>query len=280
MPDPLTLYIREVEKVPLLSAEEEIKCARQIIKGDVRSRKKMIQSNLRLVISIAKRFSYLGVPMMDLIEEGNLGLMHAVGKFDPERGYRFSTYAAWWIKQYVTRAIGNQGKTIRIPVYMNEKLLQLKKITEELTHKYRRKPKLNEIAKKMNISLKQLQGVKSVNTETYSLDTPIGEDGTSQLVDMIEDPNSSAVEDNVSEFLRHEKIESLMMQISERERKVLDSRYGLKDGQARTLSEVAKIFGISRERIRQIESNALKKLKKEYEQQEKSFSKGDSPVKE
>lgn len=272
MPEAISLYIKDVEKIPLLTPEEEVKLAKQVQKGSKVARKKIIQANLRLVINIAKKYSYLGVPMMDLIEEGNLGLMHAVNKFDPDRGYRFSTYAGWWIKQYVTRAIATQGKTIRIPVYMTERIAQLKKVTEELTHKLKRKPTMSEIAKKMKISLKQLKTMKRISTDTFSLDTPIGDMGTSQIVDMIEDTTTPSPLSGIGGFLQHERMETLLKkELNEREQKILAARYGLEDGAFRTLSEVSKMFGISRERIRQIEANALKKLKEAFQRQDDTF---------
>lgn len=259
--DPIRLYIREVEKIPLLTPQEEIKVARKVKKGDSRARRKMIQSNLRLVINIAKRYSRLGVPMMDLIEEGNLGLMKAVKKFNPGKGYRFSTYAAWWVRQYITRAIANQGKTIRIPVYMVELLSRYKKSIEHLSHKLKRKPRASEIAKYMKVPLKRVREMSKMVTGTYSLDKPIGEDGTSQFIDILEDESVASPVDEVGDFLRSERIQDLLKELSPRDQKILAMRYGLKDGVSMTLAETARKFHVTRERIRQIEESLLKKLK-------------------
>lgn len=257
----IKLYLREVEKTPLLTAEEEVKLARLVRKGNVKARLKMIQSNLRLVISIAKRYSYLGVPMMDLIEEGNMGLMRAVSKFKPSRGFRFSTYGAWWIKQYVARAIANQGKTVRVPVYMIEMLSKYKKVNEELSHRLKRKPRLSDIAKVMKLPIKKVKEISQMANTTYSLNMPVGETGTSDFMDLIEDERVAAPSDDVASFLRHERVTELLNEMRPRERKILILRYGLKDGVARTLGETAKHFGITRERVRQIEAVTLKKLK-------------------
>lgn len=259
--DPIRLYIREVERIPLLTADEEIQLAKKIKKGDPRARKKMIQSNLRLVINIAKRYSRLGVPMMDLIEEGNMGLMKAVKKFNPSKGYRFSTYAAWWVRQYVTRAIANQGKTIRIPVYMIEMLSRYKKAIEELSHKLKRKPRTSEIAKYMKVPLKRIREISKMATATYSLDRPIGEEGTSEFIDILEDESVASPVDGVGDFLKSERVQDLLKELSPRDQKILVLRYGLKDGVSLTLAETARKFKVTRERIRQIEEVALGKLK-------------------
>ena len=259
--DPIKLYIRDIEKIPLLTAEQEVALGGRANRGDTRARVKMIQSNLRLVINIAKKYSYLGVPMMDLIEEGNLGLMRAVTKFKPQKGFRFSTYAGWWIKQYVTRAIANQGKTIRIPVYMIEMLSRYRKVTERLSHRLKRKPRPGEIARSMEVSVKKVREISQMVTTTYSLDMPIGESGTSEFMDIVEDENLASPHDAIGDFFRSERVESLLSKMSDRERKILSLRYGLKDGQSRTLGETAKQFGITRERVRQIEEKALKRLR-------------------
>lgn len=259
--DPIKLYIRDIEKIPLLTPEQELHFSRRAKRGDYRARLKMIQSNLRLVINIAKKYSYLGVPMMDLIEEGNLGLMRAVTKFNPQRGFRFSTYAGWWIKQYVTRAIANQGKTIRIPVYMIEILSRYKKVVEALSHRLKRKPRQGEIAKAMKISVKKVREISQMVTSTYSLDMPIGESGTSEFMDIVEDESLSSPQDSVGDFFRSERVQQLLSRMNDRERQILVLRYGLRDGQSRTLGETAKHFGITRERVRQIEEKALKRLR-------------------
>lgn len=259
--DAIKLYLRAIKDIPLLTAEEEKSLARKIKRGNALARRKMIQSNLRLVINIAKRYSKLGVPMMDLIEEGNLGLIKAVKKYNPHKGYRFSTYAAWWIKQYITRAIANQGKTIRIPVYMTEIINRWKRVTEQLTQKYGRRPKIKEVAKKMRLSMKKIREINEVAAKVSSLDAPIGDDGTGQFMDLIEDETSASPMDNIVETLRRERVDKLLERMNEREKKILDLRFGLIDGTTHTLGETAKLFGITRERVRQIESAALEKLK-------------------
>jgi len=259
--DSIKLYLRAIKDIALLTPEEEISLARKIKKGNSRARKKMIQSNLRLVINIAKRYAKLGVPMMDLIEEGNLGLIKAVKKYNPNKGYRFSTYAAWWIKQYITRAIANQGKTIRIPVYMTEIINRWKRITEQLTQKYGRRPKTKEVAKKMKLAMRKVREISEIATKISSLDAPIGDDGTGQFMDLIEDESSISPMDNVTETLRRERIDGLLKRMNEREKRILDLRFGLTNGVTHTLGETAKVFGITRERVRQIESAALEKLR-------------------
>ncbi len=259
--DTIKLYLRAIKDISLLTPEQEKSLTRKIRKGNSRARKKMIQSNLRLVINIAKRYSRLGVPMMDLIEEGNLGLIKAVKKYNPNKGYRFSTYAAWWIKQYITRAIANQGKTIRIPVYMTEIINRWKRITEQLTQKYGRRPKIKEVAKKMKLPIRKVREISEVAAKVSSLDAPIGDDGTGQFMDLIEDEGSSSPMDNVTETLRRERVGKLLNRMNERERKILNLRFGLIDGTTHTLGETAKVFGITRERVRQIESAALEKLR-------------------
>ncbi len=259
--DAIKLYLKAIKDIPLLTSEEEKSLARKIRKGSSIARKRMIQSNLRLVINIAKRYSRLGVPMMDLIEEGNLGLMKAVKKYNPNKGYRFSTYAAWWIKQYITRAIANQGKTIRIPVYMTEIINRWRKVTERLTQKLGRKPKLKEVAKKMRLSAKKVKRISEIATKVSSLDAPIGEEGTGQFMDLIEDETSISPMDRISDIFRKERIEKLLEKMNERERRILDLRFGLSDGVIHTLGETAKYFGITRERVRQIEGAAMNKLR-------------------
>ncbi|MFH1783079.1 MAG: RNA polymerase sigma factor RpoD/SigA [Candidatus Omnitrophota bacterium] len=259
--DSIKLYLKAIKDIPLLTPDQEKSLSRRSRRGDGKARKKMIQSNLRLVINIAKRYSKLGVPMMDLIEEGNLGLIKAVKKFNPNKGYRFSTYAAWWIKQYITRAIANQGKTIRIPVYMTEIINRWKRITEQLTQKYGRKPKSKEIAKKMRVSIKKVREISEVATKISSLDAPIGDDGSGQFMDLIEDSSSSSPMDNIIDALRRERVDGLLEHMNEREKKILDMRFGLSDGTTHTLGDTAKCFGITRERVRQIESAALEKLR-------------------
>ena len=268
--DAIKLYLKDIKNIPLLTAEEELDLARKIKKGSKPARAKMIRSNLRLVINIAKRYSYLGVPMMDLIEEGNLGLMKAVEKYNPKLGYRFSTYAAWWIRQYITRAIANQGKTIRVPVYMVESAMRFKKLSEQLQLEMKRKPTIGEIAKKMRLSLKRVRQLDKMAAKISSLNAPIGEEGTAEFMDLIEDENISTAADELIDFLKKEKVGELLKQMSPRERKILTLRFGLKDGVTHTLGYTAKRFSITRERVRQIEFAAMKKLRAYLKQQELS----------
>jgi len=266
--DPIKLYLKEIKDIPLLTADEEKQLARRIRKGDAAARKKMIQSNLRLVINIARRYSNLGLPILDLIEEGNLGLMKAVEKFDPNKGYRFSTYGSWWVKQYITRAIANQSKTIRVPVYMTETISRYKKISERLTQKLGRKPRIGEVARAMHIPSKKVKEVSEMISRTASLDAPIGEDESGSFMDLIEDEASLSPVDEFGKILRHERIQSLLERMNKREREILTLRFGLEDGVTRTLSETAKKFGITRERVRQIENAAMRKLRSYLASQE------------
>ncbi|MFA6142357.1 MAG: RNA polymerase sigma factor RpoD/SigA [Candidatus Omnitrophota bacterium] len=259
--DSIRLYLKDIKKLPLLTAEEEIDLAERIKKGDKHARAKMIQSNLRLVISIAKKYSHLGVSMMDLIEEGNLGLMKAVEKYNPKKGYRFSTYAAWWIRQYISRAIANQGKTVRMPVYIIELLMRFKKITDHLTNSKKRKPKLDEVAKRMGLPMKRVKQLSRMISGTSSLNAPVGEEGSTEFLDLIEDENIVSAVDSLSNFLTQERIQLLLEKMSKREQKILSLRFGLKDGSPHTLRDTAKHFGITRERVRQIESAAMKKMR-------------------
>ncbi len=259
--DPIKAYLKDVRTIPLLTAQEEVDLARRIKKGDKDARNKMIRSNLRLVISIAKRYVNLGVPLSDLIEEGNIGLMKSVEKFDPERGFRFSTYAAWWIKQGISRAIIDQGKLIRVPVYMNEEILKYKKVLEKLTHKLKRKPRIGEIAKKMQTTVDKIRELEQAIAKMSSLDAPIGEDGDGQVKDIIEDQSLISPDEYMELFLNRERAISFLEMLSERERKILDMRFGITDGNTHTLAEIAKELGVSRERIRQIEAAAIKKIR-------------------
>ena len=259
--DAIKLYLRAIKDTPLLTAEEEVFLSKKIRMGNMHARKRMIQANLRLVVNIAKRYSKLGVPMMDLIEEGNLGLMKGVKKYNPHKGYRFSTYAAWWIKQYITRAIANQGKTIRIPVYMTEIINRWKRVTEQLTQRYGRKPKTKEVAKLMKLPIRKIREISEAAAKISSLDAPIGDESAGQFIDLVEDDSSMSPVDNVTDILRRERVVQLLDRMNERERKILALRFGLSDGVTHTLGETAKMFGITRERVRQIESAALEKLR-------------------
>lgn len=262
-------YLKDVRPIPLLTAQEEIDLAKRIQKGDKKARDQMIRSNLRLVISIAKRYSNLGVPLSDLIEEGNIGLMKSVDKFDPNRGFRFSTYAAWWIKQGISRAIIDQGKMIRVPVYMNEEILKYKKAIEEMTHKLKRKPRLGEIAKKLQVPVDKIKELEGSIAKMSSLDAPIGEDGDGQVKDIIEDESMIAPDEQLEIFFNKERARMILNSLSERERKIIEMRFGLGDGEMYTLAEIAEKLGVSRERVRQLEEATIKKLRLVIKDQEK-----------
>jgi RNA polymerase primary sigma factor len=267
--DAIKLYLKDIRDLPLLTAEEEKEIARGVKKGSKKARQKMIKSNLRLVINIAKKYSYLGVPMLDLIEEGNLGLMKAVSKFDPEKGYRFSTYAAWWIKQFITRAVANQGKTVRIPVYVMEMLMRFHKVKKHLQQKLKKNPQISDIARKMKMPVTRVRQLNHMASNIASLNAPIGESGDSEFMDLIEDESIVNSVDELSKFLLHERIEGLLEKMTDREKKILTLRFGLgADEVSHTLRDTAKHFGITRERVRQIEAACMLKLRKMMEEQE------------
>ena len=259
--DSIKSYLKDVRHIALLTPEEEIKLAKLVKQGNKEAREKMIKANLRLVISIAKRYTNLGVPLSDLIEEGNIGLMRSVEKFDHTRGFRFSTYAAWWIKQGISRAIIDQGKMIRIPVYMNEEIHKYKKMVEKLTHKLKRKPQFTEIAKKMMLSVEKVKNLENSIARMASLDAPIGETGESQIKDIIEDENSVSPDEELEVFFNKERAMSFLEDLGEREKKIIEMRYGLEDGNPRTLAQIAKVLGVSRERVRQLEAAVIKKIR-------------------
>ena len=262
MSDPLKIYFKDIKKIPLLAAADEIDLANRIKQGDNKAKEKMIKSNLRLVINFAKRYRNFDIPLMDLIEEGNMGLMKAVSKFNPKKGYRFSTYASWWIRQYISRALANQGKIIRLPVYMVENILRYKKAVDELTYKFGRKPSRAEISKKMKVPIKKLDEISSIVTKIISLEAPIGEDGSGQVSDLIQDESAQSADQQITDFMAREKIEDLLSKMNLRERKIIEFRFGLIGGRKYTLEEVAAKFRLTKERVRQIEEAALKKLKK------------------
>jgi RNA polymerase primary sigma factor len=263
MTDSIKAYLKDIRPIPLLTSEEEIDLSRKVQKGDKGARDHMIRANLRLVISIAKRYMNLGVPLGDLIEEGNIGLMRGVEKFDPTRGYRFSTYAAWWVKQGISRAIIDQGRLIRVPVYMNEEILKYKKTVEKLIHKLRRKPRFSEIAKRMKTTVDRVRELENSIARMSSLDAPIGEEGDGQVMDMIEDESVAGSDSELENFLTRERIVRLLDMLGKdsRERRIIELRYGLVDGESRTLAEIAGKMGVSRERVRQIEVTTIQKIR-------------------
>ena len=263
----IKVYLHDIKNIPLLSPKEELELAKKVKKGNKKAREKMIRSNLRLVINIAKRYNYFGVPLVDLIEEGNIGLMHAVDKFNHRKGFRFSTYAAWWIKQGITRSIIEQGKLIRIPVYMNEAIAKYKRTKELLSQKLKRKPYTKEVAKKLRLPISKVRELDKWITKTLSLETPIGEDDTGQVKDIIEDENLASPNEEIKHFFDKERAVDLLQIMNKRERVILSSRFGLTDGRLHTLAEIAKKLRVSRERIRQIEEVALKKLRRFIEKQ-------------
>jgi len=259
----LRTYLKEIRNIPLLTQEEEVTLSKRIKKGDEQARKLMIQSNLRLVINIAKRYMRLGIPFLDLIEEGNLGLMKAVDKFDHKKGFRFSTYGAWWIKQAITRSISEQGKMIRVPVYMNDIITKWRKTKERMSQKLKRVPSDLDIAKKLKIPKDKIEQINFwMSTSTSSLDAPIGEDSEGKVSDLVKDTNSTQPDSGIERLLDKERVENLLEIMDIREREILDMRFGLADTKTHTLAEVAKKLGVSRERIRQIEEAALKKIRK------------------
>ncbi len=259
--DPVRMYLKEIGKVPLLSAEEEINLAKRMEEGDENAKKKLAEANLRLVVSIAKRYVGRGMLFLDLIQEGNLGLIKAVEKFDYRKGYKFSTYATWWIRQAITRAIADQARTIRIPVHMVETINKLIRVSRQLLQELGREPLPEEIAKEMDIPVERVREILKISQEPVSLETPIGEEEDSHLGDFIQDENVPVPADAAAFTLLKEQLIEVLGTLTEREQKVLRLRFGLDDGRARTLEEVGKEFQVTRERIRQIEAKALRKLR-------------------
>ena len=259
--DPVRMYLKEIGKVPLLTADEEIELAKRMELGDKEAKNKLAEANLRLVVSIAKRYVGRGMLFLDLIQEGNLGLMKAVEKFDYRKGYKFSTYATWWIRQAITRAIADQARTIRIPVHMVETINKLIRISRTLLQTLGREPSPEEIAEEMEIPVERVREILKISQEPVSLETPIGEEEDSHLGDFIEDSNVPVPAEAAAQTLLKEQIDDVLDTLNERERKVLILRFGLEDGRNRTLEEVGKEFNVTRERIRQIESKALRKLR-------------------
>ena len=259
--DPVRMYLKEIGKVPLLSAEEEIELAKRMELGDQEAKKRLAEANLRLVVSIAKRYVGRGMLFLDLIQEGNLGLIKAVEKFDYRKGYKFSTYATWWIRQAITRAIADQARTIRIPVHMVETINKLIRVSRQLLQELGREPTPEEIAAEMNKQVDRVREILKISQEPVSLETPIGEEEDSHLGDFIQDDNVPVPADAAAFTLLKEQLEEVLGTLTEREQKVLTLRFGLEDGRARTLEEVGKEFNVTRERIRQIEAKALRKLR-------------------
>lgn len=259
--DPVRMYLKEIGKVPLLSADEEIELAQRMEKGDEEAKKKLCEANLRLVVSIAKRYVGRGMLFLDLIQEGNLGLIKAVDKFDYRKGYKFSTYATWWIRQAITRSIADQARTIRIPVHMVETINKLIRVSRQLLQTYGREPSPEEIAKEMGISVDKVREIQKIAQEPVSLETPIGEEEDSHLGDFIPDDDVPAPAEAAAFSMLKEQLVEVLDTLTEREQKVLKLRFGLEDGRSRTLEEVGKEFDVTRERIRQIEAKALRKLR-------------------
>ena len=259
--DPVRMYLKEIGKVSLLTADEEIELAQRMEKGDENAKKRLAEANLRLVVSIAKRYVGRGMLFLDLIQEGNLGLIKAVEKFDYRKGYKFSTYATWWIRQAITRAIADQARTIRIPVHMVETINKLIRVSRQLLQELGREPSPEEIAEEMDMSVDRVREILKISQEPVSLETPIGEEEDSHLGDFIQDDNVPVPADAAAFTLLKEQLIEVLGTLTEREQKVLRLRFGLDDGRARTLEEVGKEFNVTRERIRQIEAKALRKLR-------------------
>ena len=259
--DPVRMYLREIGKIPLLTFEEELELAKQVLEGSEDAKQKLAESNLRLVVSIAKKYVGRGMLFLDLIQEGNMGLIKAVEKFDYKKGYKFSTYATWWIRQAITRAIADQARTIRIPVHMVETINKLIRTSRHLLQQLGREPSPEEIAAEMEISVEKVMEIQKIAQDPVSLETPIGEEDDSHLGDFIQDEDSPAPQDSAAYTLLKEQLEEVMNTLTPREAKVLKLRFGLEDGRARTLEEVGREFMVTRERIRQIEAKALRKLR-------------------
>ena len=259
--DPVRMYLKEIGQIKLLTTEEELELADRILEGDEQAKTILAEANLRLVVSIAKRYVGRGMLFLDLIQEGNIGLMKAVEKFDVTKGYKFSTYATWWIRQAITRAIADQARTIRVPVHMVETINKLARIQRQLTLELNREPTEEELAKKMNTSVDKIREIYKISQEPVSLETPIGEEDDSHLGDFIKDEHNMSPEEYATNEMLKDEIRDILLTLTEREEKDIRLRFGLEDGKARTLEEVGQIFGVTRERIRQIEAKALRKLR-------------------
>jgi len=259
--DPVRMYLKEIGQIKLLSLDEELKLADRIGAGDEEAKRILAEANLRLVVSIAKRYVGRGMLFLDLIQEGNIGLMKAVDKFDVTKGYKFSTYATWWIRQAITRAIADQARTIRVPVHMVETINKLARVQRQLTLELNREPSEEELAKKMNMPVERIREIYKISQEPVSLETPIGEEDDSHLGDFIKDEHNMSPEEYATNELLKDEIAEVLLTLTEREEKVIKLRFGLEDGKSRTLEEVGQMFGVTRERIRQIEAKALRKLR-------------------
>lgn len=259
--DPVRMYLKEIGNVPLLTTEEEVELAKRVEAGDEEAKKKLTEANLRLVVSIAKKYVGRGMPFLDLIQEGNMGLMKAVDKFDYTKGYKFSTYATWWIRQAITRGIADTGRTIRVPVHMVETINKTLRMTRTLLQELGREPTPEEVAERLNVSVSRVREVLKISRDPVSLDTPIGEEDDSHLGDFIEDDSALSPADSAAFSMLRAELATALESLTERERAVVQLRFGLKDGRARTLEEVGKEFNVTRERIRQIEAKALRKLR-------------------
>jgi len=259
--DPVRMYLKEIGKVDLLTAEEEVEIAQRMEQGDEAAKRELVEANLRLVVSIAKKYVGRGMLFLDLIQEGNMGLMKAVDKFDYTKGYKFSTYATWWIRQAITRSIADQARTIRVPVHMVETINKLIRVSRQLLQEKGREPKPEEIGEEMGISAEKVREIMKIAQEPVSLETPIGEEEDSHLGDFIEDEDSPAPASAASYILLKEQLDGVLDTLTDREKRVLELRFGIEDGRPRTLEEVGKEFGVTRERIRQIEAKALRKLR-------------------
>lgn len=263
--DSVRLYLREIGKIPLLSAEEELELAQKVVAGDKKAKDKMAEANMRLVVSIAKRYSGRGLDFLDLIQEGNTGLLRAVEKFDPDKGFKFSTYATWWIRQAITRAIADQARTIRIPVHMVETINKLLRTQRRMTQELNREPTIEELAKELEMEPEKVEYVMKIKQDIHSLDAGVGRDGDDEdsvLGDFIEDEDAASPEDSAANQLLKEQVQDILSVLTEREQKIVKMRFGLEDGKSHTLEEVGQEFAVTRERIRQIEAKALTKLRK------------------
>ena len=263
--DSVRLYLREIGKIPLLSAEEELALAQKVVAGDKKAKDKMAEANMRLVVSIAKRYSGRGLDFLDLIQEGNTGLLRAVEKFDPDKGFKFSTYATWWIRQAITRAIADQARTIRIPVHMVETINKLLRTQRRMTQELNREPSIEELAKELEMEPDKVEYVIKIKQDITSLDAGVGRDGEDEdsvLGDFIEDEDSATPEESATSQLLKEQVQAVLSTLSDREQKIIKMRFGLENGKSHTLEEVGQEFAVTRERIRQIEAKALAKLRK------------------